>query len=107
MTIHELQKLAYSIAKANGFHERDKNKAVVWNDPARVPALLMLSVSELAEALEAFRRNDPANFIEELADTIIRICDTAETLNMNLEHAIIKKCKRNKVRGYKHGGKRI
>jgi len=65
--------------------------------------LLMLIVSELGEACEALRKNNWDNFKEELADTMIRLFDMAEGLNIDLEKEILKKVEKNKKRPYKHG----
>lgn len=67
----------------------------------------MLVVTELAEAAEAFRHNDQANFAEELADTIIRVLDLASGMGIDVESEILAKLEKNKQRGYKHGGKRV
>jgi NTP pyrophosphatase (non-canonical NTP hydrolase) len=64
---------------------------------------LMLIVTEVAEAQEALRKNDFNNFAEELADIIIRVCDLAGGLNVDLEQEIVKKMEINKNRPYKHG----
>lgn len=66
---------------------------------------LMLIVSELSEALESLRENDTDNFKEELADVIIRTCDLAGGLNIDLEAEVIKKMDKNSKRLYKHGKK--
>lgn len=63
----------------------------------------MLIVSEIGEAEEALRHNDIANLREELADAVIRICDLAGGLEMDLEAEIERKMKINETRPYKHG----
>lgn len=73
---------------------------------------LMLMVSELAEALEAFR-NDPdkpsehipefSAVEEELADVIIRVCEFARGRNLGLASAVLAKIKFNESRPHKHG----
>jgi NTP pyrophosphatase (non-canonical NTP hydrolase) len=78
-----------------------------WADENQVPADLALIHSEVSEALEAFRRDDRPNFIEELADSMIRIIGLSAGLQMDLAGAILLKLARNRVRGHKHGGKRI
>ena len=50
----------------------------------------------MTEALEAFRHKDKENFIEEMADVIIRVLDCTEGLDMNIGEAIIKKLEKNK-----------
>ncbi|MBU3195680.1 nucleotide pyrophosphohydrolase [Clostridium algidicarnis] len=64
---------------------------------------LMLITGEVAEAHEALRRKDYDNFKEELADIVIRTCDLAGGLDIDLEAEILKKIEKNKDRPYKHG----
>lgn len=78
---------------------------------------LMLSVSELAEALETLRRvgasgvlRGEGNFSEELADTHIRLLDLARLINprnkiKSVAEEVIDKIKVNAQRPYKHGKK--
>ena len=49
LTLKELGRRAFETAKAKGFHD----------EPIDIPRALMLTVSELAEALEADRKNGP------------------------------------------------
>lgn len=51
LTLKELGRRAFETAKAKGFHD----------EPIDIPRALMLIVSELAEALEADRKNKRAN----------------------------------------------
>lgn len=75
--------------------------------------LLMLMVTELAEACEGLRHgNGPSEHIpefscleEELADTIIRILDMAAARNCRIGEAVIAKMKYNAGRPDKHGKK--
>lgn len=66
---------------------------------------LMLVVTEIAEAAEAVRHNDMDNFIEEIADTQIRIMDIAGSCGIDLENAITKKMKINQERPIRHNKK--
>lgn len=121
MNIKQLQKIAHKYAVSKGF----------WGDGAKggwhksyyiknrdVAGLLMLCVSELGEACEALRSNKRQvhynsklrdkdwmkdTFEDELADTIIRICDLAEAHDIDLEWQIEQKLKYNKERPEKHG----
>jgi len=77
-----------------------------WENQRPVPELLALIHSEVSEALEAYRKNDKANFAEELADIVIRVFDAAEGLGISIEDEIIKKHKININRSYRHGNKR-
>lgn len=100
MTIAKMQKEAHRIAVMHGWI------VPPFSDADGVLAKLMLVVSEVAEACEAVRHDDARNFREELADTVIRIMDIAETHGFDLEHEIHKKMVINATRPYKHGGKR-
>lgn len=64
---------------------------------------LMLIVGEVAEAMEGLRKDDRANFQEELADIMIRVFDLAGGLEIDLESEIKRKMEINKSRTYKHG----
>ena len=91
-----------------------------------VPEKLMLTVSELAEAMEAYRHlprrildwlstgsGDPpepgewcvweTNLEEELADTFIRLTDLCGALQIDLAAAVCRKMAVNELRPHKHG----
>ena len=92
-----------------------------WEEEREFGTLLMLCVSELAEALEEYRAghdptyiyHEPAEdgFIKpegipiELADTIIRIFDMCGYYGIDIERAIGTKVQHNINRAYRHGGK--
>lgn len=79
--------------------------------------VLALMHSELSEALEEWRSGQsltdirygeggkPEGFGVELADVIIRICDTAQQLGVPLERCLVEKLAFNESRPYRHGGK--
>lgn len=92
-TVKELSELCYSIAKSKGFWDKERNTGEA----------LMLVVTELAEAMEAHRKQDNENFKEEIADTFIRLFDMCGGMGIDIEAEILKKCEKNKLRPYKHG----
>jgi NTP pyrophosphatase (non-canonical NTP hydrolase) len=92
-SLNELAQLCHSIAVEKGF----------WDEKRNIGEALMLIVTELAEAMEAHRRQDDANFKEELADTFIRLLDLCGGLKIDIEDEIYQKSLRNKARPYKHG----
>ncbi len=91
--LQELTELCHQTAKEKGF----------WDEQRNIGEALMLIVTELAEAMEAHRVQDQANFKEELADTFIRLFDLCGGLNIDIASEIEKKALRNKQRPYKHG----
>ena len=92
-SLNELASICHSIAKEKGFWDQERN----------IGEALMLIVTELAEAMEAHRHQDEANFKEELADTFIRLLDLCGGMKIDIEEEIYKKSLKNKNRPYKHG----
>jgi NTP pyrophosphatase (non-canonical NTP hydrolase) len=93
--INQFCKEAFETAKSKGWHDV----------PRETGTLLALVHSEVSEALEADRKGDQENFVEELADVCIRIFDLCGSRHIDLEKAILDKMDRNKGRTHKHGGK--
>jgi NTP pyrophosphatase (non-canonical NTP hydrolase) len=93
------------------------------------PLRMMLTVSELSEAFEAFRKDKYANRVQfkntrgdfkmnfeenikdtledELADSLIRLLDLCGYLDIDIEWHVQQKMKYNKSRGFKYGGKKF
>src|SRR4051812_11955942 len=93
LTLNEWSQRCHAIAKEKGFWDKERN----------VGEALMLIVTELAEAMEGHRKQDQANFKEELADAFIRLFDLCGGLGIDIEKEILEKSERNKARPYKHG----
>lgn len=91
--IKKLTKLCHRIARKKGF----------WDSKRNVGEMLMLIVTEVSEAMEAYRHSDKENFNEEIADTFIRLFDLSGGLKIDVEKEIMKKMEKNKKRPYKHG----
>lgn len=117
--LNEASKKINEANVAKGFYET----------PRETGTLLMLMVSELAEALEADRKNrfadmflfDTAStnydenfksyfeeyvkdsFEDEIADTVIRILDLCGYMSIDIERHIDLKLKYNSIRAHKHG----
>jgi len=80
---------------------------------------LMLSVSELTEALEELRKGfstthiyfnpenptKPEGFPIEIADALIRLLQLAAACNIDIDAAVARKNAYNETRPYKHGKK--
>lgn len=89
----------------------------ITTPPRNISEMLMLMVTEIAEAEEEYRNgqlldgvrmeeNKPEGFGVELADAIIRILDTAEGLGIDLQYLVSLKMKYNETRPHRHGGKK-
>lgn len=93
----------YENANNKGFHDNERS----FGD------CVSLIISELGEAVEAHRHQNPpsekidgfSSIEEELADVVIRVMDTAGYRGFNLGDAIIAKMRFNRGREKMHGGK--
>lgn len=94
------------------------NTAKGWYDDRTFGDEIALAHSELSEALEAFRKRgfeawldetkgSPEGVGIELADTIIRVIDTATKRGIDLPACIERKIAFNWTRPYRHGGKAL
>lgn len=95
------------INEANGF---PLTHSYHWDDEDErylIPTKLALLHSEVSEALEAFRKQDYDNFIEELADIQIRLLDLVGGFTDEFELSVLAKMDKNRSRGYRHGGKKV
>lgn len=111
--LNEMAKAVYEGNKAKGF----------WDNERNVGETLMLIVTELAEALEAHRKNKMApptmsmpviskenfeqfykdTFEDEVADAMIRIFDLCGGTGIDLEWHVREKVKYNSTRARLHG----
>jgi NTP pyrophosphatase (non-canonical NTP hydrolase) len=96
-SINELAKQAHETALEKGFYSVD---------PSMFMEKLMLTVSELSEAAEAFRRGDTEHIGEELADAYIRLVDLAYYMDIDIEKEVLDKMNINKGRPWLHGKER-
>ncbi len=110
MHLNELAAVCYSIADAKGWHD----------EPRDFGTIMMLIVTEIAEAMEAWRAPDanvkeiwygldnpgkPEGVPIELADALIRILHTAVIYGIDIGTAVEIKMKYNMDRPYRHGNK--
>lgn len=92
------------INKANGWNVFQLKE---WGDPYKIPAIIALIHSEASEALEAFRGDDKDNFLEEMADVLIRVLDCVGAFPEDFENIVMRKLEKNKTRGHRHGDKKV
>ena len=93
MTLNEYSQEAHKNAVEKGFYQRDRD----------VPELLMLVITEIAEAVEEDRKIDrDDNFWEEIADVFIRLFDLCGFYGVDIEPYIHDKMEKNKLRPPKH-----
>ena len=112
-----VQREAHRVNVANGWWD-DRRRIMTSGVPGAqanvILACLALVTSEVAEAMEAVRKHDPATWsdaetkdtlVREMAGAFVRIMDLAEELGLPLAEAIRAEIRANTDRGHKHGGK--
>jgi NTP pyrophosphatase (non-canonical NTP hydrolase) len=104
MDLYELPKEIRKVNARNGWCDVLPKS---WNEKFIVPAKLFQIVVEVVEAFREWEKENLENFVEELADVVIRAIDLAESLGLPIIDPMLKKIEKNKSRPWKHGGKRI
>lgn len=129
LTIEDRQEQAYKTSASKGWHEHPMcaKRGVKAHGAQKPPegvnhyivgTKVALIHAEVSEAMECVRENDwlprideetgkPEGFAIEMADAVIRIMDTMESLGLSLEQAIRIKMEYNRSRPHKHGGKAV
>lgn len=96
MALDELAYEVHQIAVDHGFYDDDRGLATNGER-------LMLVVTEVAEAMEAWRADDYPHECEEIADVFIRLLDYAYARDMHIGAEVRAKIEKNRLRPYKHG----
>ena len=108
--INIVSKHLHRVAKSKGWHDGELNRDLfISNQVANIHG----EVSELWEAFRAGKLDEECDknigltcLEEELADIIIRACDTAWRLGVNIGYAVVRKSAYNETRPHRHGGKK-
>jgi len=96
LSLKEWQKEITKEAERKGFKWTEKD----------IDTMLLRIISEVIEASEYARDYNLEGIAEELADIFIRLANTAEVLNIDLEKEVLKKYNKNINRSFLHGRKR-
>lgn len=89
-----------------------------WDDDRSFSDLVLLMVTELAEAVEPYRdwwkedeirvvHGKPEGIPVELADCVIRILTFCNKFGIDLQDCVLQKMEYNNTRPVRHGGRRI
>lgn len=106
MKINEIAKEIHANAVKHGW----------WETERPFGEIIALCHSELSEALEAYRKQEPLIWLNgdkpdgvavEMIDCMIRILDFLEMEGVDIEFILREKHNYNKGREYRHGGKLI
>ena len=104
-TIADLSRRVREINVSNGWRKDAKGRSI--KDVNYTIVKLALIHTEVSEAIEAVRIEDEYNFVDELADIVIRTLDLADILEIDIEQAILNKLEVVANREYRHGGKKV
>ena len=98
MHLKDMQDEVLVLNTDKGWYEQERS---VGDDAA-------LLHSEVTEFFEAWRKDKGYDEIEgELADILIRLCDTATRQGVDLEGAFDRKMEINWARPHRHGGRKV
>jgi NTP pyrophosphatase (non-canonical NTP hydrolase) len=112
MTLDDIARTIHEQNRTKGFYDRERLRIVdpVTGDvegrpenPSLPSEKLLLIVSEVCEAQDALRNNDPANEAEEVADILIRTLDYAAWRGISLDREVWAKLGVNRERPHLHG----
>jgi NTP pyrophosphatase (non-canonical NTP hydrolase) len=116
VAIDDIAKAVHKNAEEHGFYEDIQNVLdyCTVNDQPRLYAISTMNFtlaqlakisSEAGEAVECIQKNKSEDeFVEELADILIRTLDLAAWIGLPIGNAVAKKMQKNALRPYKHGG---
>ena len=95
MQLNELVDKSYKLALKKGW----------WDTDRPIREAILMTIVELAEAVQKDRCDDNEGFNEEIADVFIRLFDICGYLDIDIESEIERKLRINEKREYRHGKK--
>ena len=104
--INDISKTIHTVAVDKGW----------WDTPRSFGDVMMMIVTECAEAVEHYREGKELNKLwyedtkpdgvpAEMADIIIRVLDACVQYDINIEESLVEKVRYNESRTYRHGNK--
>lgn len=122
ITIDRIAARAHENAVAKGFWDgTPRDSGGLTPSVHEIAGKLALIHSEVSEALECVRDDQMTTRLErdgtgvmkpeglpiEIADVVIRCCELAEALDIDLAAAVLMKLDYNETRQHRHGGRRL
>ena len=94
-----------TISRGNGWTVLEAEEE--WSYRHKVPDILCLIHGDVHEALQAFQDDEQAQFLDDMADIVIRVLGCVGGLTDDFDSIVAAKLEANRKRGRGHGGKRV
>ena len=105
LSLSQLAANIRTISRGNGWTVLEAEEE--WSYRHKVPDILCLIHGDVHEALQAFQDDEQAQFLDDMADIVIRVLGCVGGLTDDFDSIVAAKLEANRQRGYRHGGKRV